>query len=187
MAAIAGGVSAGFNFLGQKDQAEAMEKYNKQMAENKTVALSYKNRGVLTQLRQAEDAYATDKLNTKLKAVQKQGRAMAASADSGGGGRSVGQIMTALENDETRTLNNIQDSLENTRATAAETIEGNQYSTESSIKSNWRDTSVNVFDSILAGAKTGLSIYGMAGGSFGNPSGNPSGGTGNNLQIGGTQ
>ncbi len=164
MSAAAGFASGALNFVGQRKNAKAMREYNKQMIANQKTALMYRNRGILTQLRQAEDAYATDKLSAKLQNVQTRGQAMAASADSGGGGNTTQAIGNAMSMDLSRNLELIQSSLDNTRATAAEQIQGNQYNTKTSIQANMKSTDVNPLSSILQGVQSGLSVFSMGGG-----------------------
>lgn len=164
VAAVAAVASAAMNYSGQRRNAKAMRKYNEQMIANQKTALMYRNRGILTQLRQAEDAYAEDKMNAKLKNVQARGQAMTAAADSGGGGNSLQSIGNALGMDLSRNLETIQSSLEATRAVAAEQIQGNQYNTESSMQANMKSTSVDPMSSVMQGVQTGLSVYSMGGG-----------------------
>lgn len=131
-----------------------MKRYNEQLRNNAITNLTYKNRGLNMQLAQAEDAYAAKKLNARLEGVKAKGAAMAASSDSGGGGRSLAAIGRTLDFNIERNLATLQDNLEKTRAQTQSQIEFSQANAYSNLQANSQDTSIDYLGAVMKGVST---------------------------------
>ncbi|WP_150149370.1 virion core protein, T7 gp14 family [Candidatus Enterovibrio escicola] len=177
VALMVGLATTALDYRGKRRHAQAMSKHNRQMFRATQTGLMYRNRGVLTQLAQAENAFADDKLDAQVTAAQTQGAAMAAGADSGGGGNSISAIATSIKNTLDRNLAVIQDNIEYTRILAKQQIESTQSSAKQHLITNSQSTFVDLFGSLVAGVHAGLNIN-SAGGGASTSTGNKKSGTG---------